>query len=294
MNEFQNYFYSNSNTDSDSRGIQLIDTGANYHESIASYPDSNHPKKEVLDWKQGSVAKEYRLIYIAEGEGVFETEGLSPFPVRKGCVILIYPNKWHRYKPNQETGWQEYWVCFSGDYAQFLLENQYFSIDKPVLNLGYNVELIQSFEKLYALLEDKNIDFKNYASFVLIHILSIIYFNVLTGEHSIGRKGRLIDSVANEITANWIKKIDFEEIAKKHHISYSLLRKEFKAHTRTTLKQFHLNIKLRKAEQMILETDYNLSEIAYQCGFENIQLFSKMFKSKMGVNPSKLRNKPRS
>jgi AraC-like DNA-binding protein len=72
-------------------------------------------------------------------------------------------------------------------------------------------------------------------------------------------------------------------------VSYAWLRKTFKDVTGTSLNQYHLSIKLRNAEQMIYESDSTLSEIAYSCGFESVHYFSRIYKSKMNINPSELR-----
>lgn len=290
MNEYRKYYEFDIKSQSESAGINITTTGVHDHDPFQPYPDKNHPDSYVFDWNEGRSIKEYQLVYISDGEGYFEVEGMPPLTIQKGTILLIYPEIWHRYKPKEETGWKEYWVGFKGEYAKYLLEQKCFDPNDPIIKIGFNIELIQCFDRLFTIIEDKNIDYKKFMSFVLIQMLSIVYFNVLTREKEIGRKQQIVNSVISDISKRWNEKIDFEDLAIKNNISYSLLRKEFKIQTQTTLKQYHLNIQLRKAEQMILESDFSISEISDRCGFENIQTFSKMFKKKMGKLPSKLRN----
>ena len=45
-------------------------------------------------------------------------------------------------------------------------------------------------------------------------------------------------------------------------------------------------IRLKRAAQMLRESQQNVSEIAYQLGFNNPKYFSKYFKDEFGVLPS--------
>lgn len=50
---------------------------------------------------------------------------------------------------------------------------------------------------------------------------------------------------------------------------------------------FHL---LEKAKTILLNSDKNINEIAYELGFEYPQNFSKLFKKKVGITPTEFRN----
>lgn len=47
---------------------------------------------------------------------------------------------------------------------------------------------------------------------------------------------------------------------------------------------------IEKAKTLLLNTDFKVNEVAYNLGFEYPQHFSKLFKSKTGINPSEYRN----
>jgi AraC-like DNA-binding protein len=50
---------------------------------------------------------------------------------------------------------------------------------------------------------------------------------------------------------------------------------------------FHL---LEKAKTILVSSDKNINEIAYELGFEYPQNFSKLFKKKVGITPTEFRN----
>jgi two-component system response regulator YesN len=57
--------------------------------------------------------------------------------------------------------------------------------------------------------------------------------------------------------------------------------------TGTSLHQYVLNVKIRKAKELIQNSTLSLTEISERLGFSDISHFSKAFKKLMGYTPSK-------
>lgn len=47
--------------------------------------------------------------------------------MKAGTVISLFPGEWHSYHPDDETGWDEYWVGFKGAYIDDRVANPLFS-----------------------------------------------------------------------------------------------------------------------------------------------------------------------
>lgn len=270
-------------------GVNISTIGHYIHPPRFAYPDKNHPETHIFNWDNGRYLNDFQLLFIANGSGTFEAEGMSPIVINKDTVILLFPNTWHRYHPNKETGWEEFWVGFSGEYPKYLLEKKCFNPNQTIINIGFNNEVIAAFNDLIQISKSNNEDLQKMMSFVFISILGIVYKSTLEQHNKISRKELLVQNTINYINKHWNEKIDFESLASNQGVSYSLLRKTFKDQSSTTLKQYQIDIKIRKSEQLIINSDLYLSEISYQCGFENIQTFSRMFKNKLGISPSDLR-----
>lgn len=60
--------------------------------------------------------------------------------------------------------------------------------------------------------------------------------------------------------------------------------------TGQTPKEYILDYRIRRAVDMIEQTDENIAGIAYNCGFIDAALFNRQFKSKTGFTPSKYRD----
>lgn len=82
-------------------------------------------------------------------------------------------------------------------------------------------------------------------------------------------------------------------IADEFSMSRSTFFRKVKVITGTTGKEFIDSVRLKKATTLLLESDLNISEIAYAIGHSNPQYFSKWFKSHCKMSPSEyiLKNK---
>jgi transcriptional regulator GlxA family with amidase domain len=56
--------------------------------------------------------------------------------------------------------------------------------------------------------------------------------------------------------------------------------------TDLTTNAFIRSVRLKRAAQMMQNTQYNVSEIAFEVGFNDLKYFRKCFRDQFGVNPS--------
>lgn len=75
-------------------------------------------------------------------------------------------------------------------------------------------------------------------------------------------------------------------LAELCNISEVYFRHLFKKHYRVTPRQFIIDIRIKKAEQLLGEGRLKIYAIAEKCGFTNQYHFSEMFKKKTGLTPS--------
>ena len=85
--------------------------------------------------------------------------------------------------------------------------------------------------------------------------------------------------------------IALSDLAALMNISTMYFSNSFKAAFHISPKQYILNMRLTESQQLLLQTDLSIKEIAYSVGFENENYFSEFFTSKLGVSPRKFRNR---
>ncbi|MDE3237051.1 MAG: AraC family transcriptional regulator [Bacteroidota bacterium] len=271
-------------------GITILHAGHNVHPPQNTYPDQYlHPPNYYFGWEKGRVLEEFQLVFIAAGSGIFEAEHVGRVVIESGTVFLLFPGVWHRYRPAVDTGWEEYWVGFKGSFADHLMSQECFRYDAPLIHVGFNIELLNIFIRLMDTLKFEGTAFSQIASCQTIQLLGLVYASALLKEKCNNRKVNIINNIKYKIHEQWASSFEMEELAIQQHVSYAWLRKAFKEITGISPGQYLLNIKIEKASQMLGETDLSIAEVAAAAGFLSDHHFSRYFKKKMKVSPSKYR-----
>ncbi|MBQ7935741.1 MAG: helix-turn-helix transcriptional regulator [Clostridia bacterium] len=74
-------------------------------------------------------------------------------------------------------------------------------------------------------------------------------------------------------------------LAKQAGISEVYFRKLFLQQYGTTPKQYILELRLRKAKQLLTDTAHSVTAVAEECGFSSVYHFCRIFKEKTGSTP---------
>ncbi len=88
------------------------------------------------------------------------------------------------------------------------------------------------------------------------------------------------------VEENFRTNMKVADYAKMLHRSPKTLANHFKKMGKKTPLEFIHDRKMIEARRLLSFTDKQISEIAYEIGFEDVHAFSKFFKKKQGVSPS--------
>ena len=92
---------------------------------------------------------------------------------------------------------------------------------------------------------------------------------------------------------NLNKNIVIEELAGEFNVGYSYFRQMFKKYTGFSPVQYHLSLRMQRAKDLMVSTDYSFKEIALELGFESYFYFSRVFRDKTGQSPKEFKNERR-
>jgi AraC-like DNA-binding protein len=86
------------------------------------------------------------------------------------------------------------------------------------------------------------------------------------------------------IEDNFQRQISIEEMAGITHLSKAAFCRYFKKMTRLTFTEFLNQYRIEQAKRLLKE-DKNVTETCYECGFESLSYFNRIFKKVVGENP---------
>lgn len=269
-------------------GLRLIDCGITDMAPGENYPEEiHHPAKYLYSWEDGRTLNEFQLVYITKGSGLFETRKIKQRTISAGDVLLLFPGEWHRYGRNKETGWDECWVGFGGDYAERLMNNFFMGIPR-VVHVGFDMALYRMIRSLPEIMESAPPGYQQLAAARTIEIIAQLRSRCL-GKSVDGANEKLIQDIRMQLTADLNHDIDFRALASSVGMSYSKFRSFFKERTGFPPRQYIIEMRINRARELLAYTSQSVSEIAEVLGFESLYYFSRLFKAKTGYSPSEFR-----
>lgn len=102
-------------------------------------------------------------------------------------------------------------------------------------------------------------------------------------------ENQIIQDIAAYIYQNYDKNIYLEKVAGEFNISRSYLSKKFKSVTGFGFKEYLTSVRIQEACRRLLETDYSITRIAMECGFNDSNYFGDAFRRYKGISPNKYR-----
>jgi len=272
-------------------GIYITGAGHIKVDKETEYPLVDDPSHHYFHWSVGRRLTEYQILYVSRGKGIFESEATGFRKVQAGDVFILFPGIWHRFRPYQETGWDEYWVEFNGELIRHYRINDFLNPQNPILRIEIQDKIIENFSSIIELIKEEKPGFQFIAAGHLHLILGLMFAKIKYHPF----EGKIIENQIRKakvmLLENLLNDIPQQEIAQSIGMGYSIYRKRFKEYTGVSPAQYKINLKINKAKDFLTTTNQPLKEIALNLGFDNTDYFCRLFKQKTGYTPTDYRAK---
>lgn len=164
---------------------------------------------------------------------------------------------------------------FSSNYSGFKIPKQAFSdIAGRILSMKYASgmdQLMQFFQLL-----------KSLSSIEHVAPLAPDVQPTAISDH----EGIRISNIYNYILQHYNRDITLEEVARTAYMTPQAFCRYFKKHTRVTFVSFLNEVRINEACKKLVDGSYDsISSVAYDCGFNSITNFNRVFKSTTGKSP---------
>ncbi len=247
--------------------------------------------------------KEYELNFVENGEGVKRVIGDRIEVVGAYDLVLIcaedMEHEWSgKGKDGQDI--REITIQFSPELfgRGLLAKNQFASICKMFRDAKHGIAFsLDAIMRVYSLLDSLAHETEHFQQFLdflrILYILSKSNYRILSSSsfshaerNTESRRILKVKQYINEHYAEPLRLNDMAEMVGMSPVSFSRF---FKLRSGRTLTDYVLDIRLGFAARMLVDSSKNISEICYECGFNNISNFNRIFKSKRGSTPKEFR-----
>ena len=237
-------------------------------------------------WKVGRVLPHYQISYIMEGRGAFRSEQAGEVELCTGDMFLMFPGVWHAFAPDENTGWDEYYVRFEGVQADRLLEYQIISHYSPIFRLGSTPVVGQLFREMHEVVVAQPM----VENRILASMLGVIL------AHAVNEAGVYADAGAGRdpqfsgartyLEEHHNENVDVCALARSVGTSYPVLRRLFHAATGLAPHKYHLHLRINRAKEMLENPEFRVKDVARMLGFEDESYFSRVFRREVGCSPT--------
>ena len=278
-------------TERDSQwGLTISTIGYEEIMSGEDYPTKGHADGYYFDLQKGRILNEYQLLYLTEGEGIFQSTNQKPTRIKEGDLFLLFPGEWHTYHPLPQKGWKSYWIGFKGRNVDDRVRAGFLSPTKPIYHVGFSSEIVHLYDEAFVKAKEEAAYSQQTLAGIVNHLVGLMYSlerNIALNKDY--NYADIMNRARLRIRESLESSLTIQKIAEELGIGYSNFRKLFKEYTGVAPAMYQQELRLQRAKEMLSTTNLSIKEIAYRLNFDSPDYFSAKFKIKTGRKPSDFR-----
>ncbi len=242
-------------------------------------------QKETTEMTKPHSHLHYEIYFLLKGVRIYLLDGIS-FKVEPNSVVVVPPNLLH--------------MTNGGDFERYLIkiapklltdyQKEVFSLffDKKCHKISSNTMAVLNncFQQMFSLeasihYEEKMLSIFSYIVFILEKDLKAQH------SYAVDTKNMppVIFRIIEYINENYTNNISLKTVAEHFNYSVPYIRKAFQKHTGSSLYNYILQTRIKKAKQLLSTTTYSIERVAELSGFSSANYFSLIFKQKENVSP---------
>lgn len=211
----------------------------------------------------------YIVHFCIAGHGILKNKHGS-FEIGVGELFVIRPGEITTYTADKADPWEYLWIAFRSDEV-------YFDSERSVFDTPQGLD-----DKLISILGSDQLSYEG----CLAVIYDLIYH---TSRRDVSDGGdEKIRRIRRYIKYNYMRPISVAELARSFGFERSYLYRIFKDRYGIGIKEYIISVRLEKGREFLSE-GFSVKESAHMVGYDDAFNFSKAFKAKYGISPSKVR-----
>jgi AraC family transcriptional regulator len=236
--------------------------------------------------------------------------------IRPGQFLILNDDQGYSCRIHKGEAVRTLSVFFKREFAASVFQDaqakEINSLDNPFSANGTSPEFFQTItvisrelqfqlSRLISSLENSGYDSNRvdeHLVFLLHHLLNTLHSELLRAKRVNAVKVttrkeiyKRLCTAKDVLHSSYMNKPDLNFISEAACLSVPQLVRQFKSVFHTTPHQYLSEIRLKRAAELLKLTDKPVSEIAWDCGFENVSAFCRAFRLTHGIQPNGLRKK---
>ena len=249
----------------------------------------------------------HELVFVKDGSGIHHAGGVD-HSVRRGDVFLVPFGMTHSYRELRSFDIVN--VLFDPEKVPLPregLENcdgyklLFAPLDSADLRVGYlhlNDEVRNTAARL---LDEMEIEWKlsqpGWQAVLsgMFQQLAVLLSRGSSGPNRVSYPGMIqeINSILTGIREHYREPLRASAIARQAHMPLRTMQRLFKKTVGVPPERYLFEVRMKNAQDQLVNSDFQIQEIARNCGFPDSNCFAKLFRREYGLSPREYRNRNR-
>ncbi|WP_132745750.1 AraC family transcriptional regulator [Scopulibacillus darangshiensis] len=239
---------------------------------------------------------EIQFVLIVKGEAIFQINE-EKLAVQKGDGLFINSGCLHLAEDMNNSGCV--YICLNVS-PRFILSQELYTTyvypyiqatNLPYLHLGANVDwgknILDAIKNINQLIQQKSLYYEINLTLQLTLIWQNLVINGFQLEYDQTEmlKSHRMKQMLNWIHLHYAEKIMLDNIARAGQLSRSECCRYFKRMLQTTPLGYVIDYRIQKSLVLLQQAESNVTEVAYQVGFNSTSYFIDKFRKAMDMTP---------
>jgi AraC-like DNA-binding protein len=196
---------------------------------------------------------------------------------------------------------REITIQFSKDlfFDNFIHKNQFSSIKNMLIKAQKGINFpMETIMRVYPMLDKLSSEESGFHA--VMNLMHILYeLSLCENCHTLASSSfaqtedntdsRRVKKIYDYINAHYKEDIRLEELANLVGMTPVAFSRFFKLRAGKTISEYIIDIRLGNATRLLVDTTNTISEICYECGFNNVSNFNRIFKKRKECSPKVFR-----
>lgn len=231
----------------------------------------------------------YLFFVVERGSGLLEYGGVRRHLQKGDCVFLDCKKPYlHRTNPDL---WQLRWVHFYGPNMGAIYKKYQERGGQAAFHAQHPEQFSKLLQWLYELANSDEYvrDMQIYGGLVeLLTLLMRESWHPGTVRIASGKKQNL-QEIKDYLDTHYREKITLDDLAERFYINKFYLTRVFKEQFGLPVTSYLVQLRITRAKRLLRFTDRTIESIAQDCGLNDANYFSRLFKKIEGTSPGEYR-----
>ena len=244
--------------------------------------------KDEGDWKSIMHTHHFtELLFVVSGEGSFSFNQ-EQSPLRRGDLVIIPPYTEHTERSSQNHPLEYYVLGIDG--ISFLSQK-----DRECAQVFCNFEHDPSIHELFRqmLYESRTAQYGSQT--ICQHLLEILILKIIRSQQLIPvsinsiRMTKECAQIKEYLDSNYAEHITLDTLTGLTHMNKYYMVHSFTKYAGLSPIQYLNQTRLKRAQHLLKNTNYSISDIASSTGFSSQSYFTQIFRKNFNMTPVKYR-----